>query len=663
MLGELLLAASAIAGAPAEQGVTSYPPAFFAAARPATALDLVQRLPGFSLDVGSGVRGYEGAAGNVLIDGRRPATKTDTLDSLLLRIPADRVARIDVIRGGAPGIDMQGKTVLANVILKADGGAHGLFAVAERLVDDGRSLPAVRLEGSGRLGTRSWEAGLFVGRFADTNGGDGARTRVDAAQRPLLAGSIHLQGAGIQTILTGAAETPLWGGDVRATGRINVTPFNENEVDTFSGPGAHLEHEHDDDNVSQTEFGLRFNRRFGARLGLEAVALRQDRRELAAAAFEAPGDAEDFRLDNRTSETIARAVLKFQQTAALSWEAGGEGAYNTLRSQTTFVRNGAAVALPAANVTVTETRGEAFGKAVWRASPKLTLEAGLREEGSRIAASGDVSLRKSLYFTKPRLALTWSPSDDSQVRLRVEREVGQLDFGAFVASQSLSAGVLTAGNPNLEPEKDWVSEAAFERRFAGQGAIVLTLRHAKIDDAIDRAPFGAFDAPANIGSGTRDEAILNLTLPLDRLGLAGAQLRGQSAWRRSEVTDPTTGQRRPITALHPNDWDAHFVQDLPSWKAKWGVDATGAWRETYFRFNEVELRKLETSVTVYAQWTPRADLNFRAEIDNVTGAGFKRTLDHFAGARGTAPLAFVEDRDPHFGRMFYVHMRKSLGNP
>ena len=42
-----------------EQGISVYPPSFFADARPATAYDMLSRLPGFSLDTGTGttVRG------------------------------------------------------------------------------------------------------------------------------------------------------------------------------------------------------------------------------------------------------------------------------------------------------------------------------------------------------------------------------------------------------------------------------------------------------------------------------------------------------------------------------------------------------------------------------------------------------------------------------
>jgi outer membrane receptor protein involved in Fe transport len=104
--------------AASQGGVIAYTPADFAASRPNTALDMVNRLPGFTVDVGDLVRGFAGAAGNVLIDGQRPTSKSELLTDTLARIPIDQVERIDIIRGGAAGIDMQGRTVIANVIRK-----------------------------------------------------------------------------------------------------------------------------------------------------------------------------------------------------------------------------------------------------------------------------------------------------------------------------------------------------------------------------------------------------------------------------------------------------------------------------------------------------------------------------------------------------------------
>ena len=52
------------------------------------------------------------------------------------------------------------------------------------------------------------------------------------------------------------------------------------------------------------------------------------------------------------------------------------------------------------------------------------------------------------------------------MRLRIEREVGQLNFDDFVASPSVaSTGVVVAGNPDLTPLQAWVYEATVERSF------------------------------------------------------------------------------------------------------------------------------------------------------------------------------------------------------
>src|SRR6185436_20195390 len=75
--------------AASQQGVISYTPADFASARPNTALDMINRLPGFTLIAGDQVRGFAGAAGNVLIDGQRPTSKTDNLQDILARVTID----------------------------------------------------------------------------------------------------------------------------------------------------------------------------------------------------------------------------------------------------------------------------------------------------------------------------------------------------------------------------------------------------------------------------------------------------------------------------------------------------------------------------------------------------------------------------------------------
>ena len=53
---------------------TVYDSAFFAQFAPSSALDIVRRVPGFNLEQGNDeVRGFAGAAGNVVFNGARPS--------------------------------------------------------------------------------------------------------------------------------------------------------------------------------------------------------------------------------------------------------------------------------------------------------------------------------------------------------------------------------------------------------------------------------------------------------------------------------------------------------------------------------------------------------------------------------------------------------------
>ncbi len=659
------LATTPAAASVAQSAVVSYPPEFFADGRPDTALDMVKYLPGFSLDTGSGVRGYEGAAGNVLIDGHRPASKSEGIDSILQRVLATHVARVDVIRGGAPGIDMQGKTVIANVITKPQNGARGIFQLADQQSGDGRHFGTLRIEGSGKIGESTWEGGVNVSSFADDSYGEGQRTTTAFNGAPLLAGHVHSQGRGTQSTLTGATEGSLAGGLLRVNGRVNDQVYNSAELDSISLPDVHSDHDHQDYKKLQSEFGARYNRALGARTSMEVVALRQDQKDRYADTFTTPSDAQIFRQDTTTAETILRGVVKFQQTLKLSWEAGAEGAYNTLGNRILFSDNGAFQPLPASNVDVREKRAEGFVKSVWQPVSTITLEASLREEGSQIASSGDVTLEKSLYYTKPRLVMTWVPNANTQVRMRYEREVGQLDFGAFTASTSLVAGVVTAGNPNLEPKQDWASEIAVEQQFLGSGALTLTLRHLQITDAVDRAPIflpngDAFDAPANIGAATQTEATASLALPLDKLGLHGAKIRGDYKRRWSQVTDPTVHRPRPISGQHPEDWDFHFSQ--PIGRAIYGLDVGGGFQQRYYRFNQIEIDKRQSYVTTFWEWKPDGGLSWRIELDNLTARGFKHIYESWDGARSLLPLHSIDQRSVHPGRVFYVRLRKTFGS-
>ena len=650
----------------AAQGVTDYPPAFFADGNVSTALDMVQRLPGFTLDTGSSVRGFEGAAGNVLVDGARPTSKTDPLDQILYRIPASQVDHIEVIRGGAPGVDMQGKSVLANVVRKKTASFRGLFAIADEYAPaDGKQRQGYRLEGAGPLGPGSVEAGIRWGSYFDNGVGDGAHVHVDPTGKPLQISHVAGTGDGHQPEATAAYETSLLGGKLRVNGRLFWDHYVYQENNYYSLPAGRVETDRSPQDQAQTEVGGRYARDFGSTVQMELVGLRQTRDLKLGDSFTDGTDKADFFLRKATVETIGRAVLKYRPTPALSLEAGAETAVNTLESHTAFSQNGAAVALPAANVEVEEDRSELFAKAVWRPSPQWTVEGGLRYEVSTISSSGDVVLEKDLHFAKPRLLVAWAPGEGTQVRARIEREVAQLNFDDFVATSSLNTGVVTTGNPNLNPQQAWVGELAVEQTFWRDGQVGLSVRHYEIADATDRAPIftatSVFDGPANIGEGTKDELQFDLTLPLTRLGVKGGRLQGTSTWRRSEVTDPTTGQKREISGLRHQKWEAHFTQPIAGMNAIWGFDVDSGWRETYYRFDQVSTDKLKTWVRMFVDYKAQPHLVYRVDLRNLPSRGFRHTRHDFAGPRGANPLQATDDRDIQMGPSIYLRIRKTLG--
>ena len=350
----------------ASAAVTSYPPSAFAASRPNTALDMINNLPGFSLDTGDSVRGFGGAAGNVLIDGNRPASKTDSLDQILQRIPASDVLRIDVIRGGAPGIDMQGKTVIANVIRKTDQGLKLTTQLGGTLDPNGHLDYALRLEASKRSGDTSYEASLLAGTGADDGTGRGPRIVTNAAGQVIQTARLNSFGDGGQDKATAAVETPVLGGRLRVEGSLVASPYIFTDDDTLIDPPGR-EFERFTQTQDTGEVGLRFERPFGPKASLELYALQQFGGFASNDIFNTATDDSVFTLNKRTGESILRAVGKFNPSSDLSLETGAEGAFNWLTSRTRDSDNGQAIAIPAANVQVTELRGKAFANATWRA--------------------------------------------------------------------------------------------------------------------------------------------------------------------------------------------------------------------------------------------------------------------------------------------------------
>jgi hypothetical protein len=391
----LLFVSAAHAQAPAEQaagqapvvdanrrGVLTFEPGFFAAQRPNTALDMINRVPGFVADDGSGARGFEGAVGNILINGSRPASKNDKGTNVLGRTPANQVDHIELIRGGAPGIDMQGYGVVVNVVLKKGVSRQSILTLNAVLFDGGEDVYGGSYQFTSTNGDRSWGVTLSDSTSTSDSNGVGRNVRHDGAGRLIRDEAFINDSYGGGRSIRGNYAGPVAGGKLEATARWGVNDWRSWQE--LGSPTSFRRSASDEESTSG-ELGLTYIRPMTPGWTLESRAIHSfESFDNAYTSDEtlstAPAPQQRFTADGDSSESILRSLVRYEGVQALTIEAGGEAAYNMLDVVQAFTVGGVAVPLPSASVKVEEVRGEAFGKATWRVNPKLTLEGGLRLE-------------------------------------------------------------------------------------------------------------------------------------------------------------------------------------------------------------------------------------------------------------------------------------------
>jgi len=629
----------------AQQGVLIFNPEFFADQRPNTALDMVARVPGFSVVDGDGSRGFEGSVGNVLVNGSRPASKNDTGSSVLSRTLAAQVLRIELIRGGAPGIDMQGFAVVVNVITRSESSRQSILTLNGNLFDGGRDLFGGTWQFTAREGETTWGVTLSDGISMSDADGTGPVIRRDANGVVIRQEDFYNNQFGGGTAIRGNFATPLLGGKIDLTARYGVNDYHSLNLQT--GPAVRRENLFEDEG-SSGEFGAVYTRPLSSRLNLETRFIHQfntfegvSTSRTRIGAVDSP--EQRFVGEGDASETILRGTLRFERSPALTFESGGEVAYNMLDTEQAFTVGGAPVVLPSASVLVEELRGEAFAKGTWRMRPDLTLEAGLRLEASTITQSGDADQEKSFFFAKPRFQATWTPRPNNQFRFRFERELGQLDFGDFAASADLDEENVQGGNVDLEPEQRWITELTYERRFWEDGIVSIGLRHDEIIDAIDIIPLDmGLSAVGNIGDGTLDQLAVNILVPMDRFGFTGGRLGFRNTWNHTEVTDPTTGETRRISNLRPSQPVFTIAQDITSWKLQWGA----AYIESLYQFgydpDQTSGFRGSDYFEIWAEYKPTPTLSLRAQLNVWNDFEVERIV--YADRTPARPIAYVEQR-------------------
>ncbi|MEM7765981.1 MAG: hypothetical protein AAF253_00665 [Pseudomonadota bacterium] len=550
-------------------------PEDFARFSPQTAGDMVSQVPGFSIQGVEQSRGLGQATSNVLINGERPSGKSNDALDALGRIPASRVVRIELVDASTLGIPgLSGR--VANVITSGTG-ISGVWdwnaRFRERLEPRYNQADA---SVTGEQGDISWTVGLELegNRFGDAGPEfvfDGNDTLIETRNDDFEGSFAFIEGSlalGWKPPNGHEANVSLTYADLNFTRRLRgnrIRTDGDNIFRLFRGGEDEWNSEISGD-YALPQFGgtlklIGYYRHEDSRFNNQAIE-----RELATGDL---GDGVRFLQDFIENEAIGRAEFDWSTGPGRDWQLAVENAYNRLDAGSDFLTSAGpedfVLQDRSTPVLVDETRAEISLTHTRELTEKLSLQASLSGEYSELASEVgmDVSVQD---FVRPKgyVSATYEASENFVTTLRVDREVGQLNFFDFVSTRNINDENEEGGNRSIVPDQTWRFELELDRKYGDLGASTITLFHEEIEDLVDRILLpGGLSGAGNLDSARRSGIEIDATLQFDRFGLEGVQLELEADAQVSEVEDPLTGQDRWISQDKVSFVLAELRWDIP----------------------------------------------------------------------------------------------------
>ena len=643
-----------------------FEPAYFAQFAPRNALDMVDRIPGFSISGGNdqGQRGLGQATQNVIVNGERLSSKSESVRDQLRRIPATDVVRIEILDGNAtsiPGLTGQ----VANVVYTSNG-ASGQFewTTGFRPHNTEAQLFGGEISVIGSSGSLDYTVSL-----SNENNRFGADGPVSITDR---------DGALIESQyskLSGKFDNPKistafsydFGGDVTANLNLSYGSdfFSRKEPETaIDSAGVTRTREAlVEEDGPEYELGGDIQFPFGPG-SLKLILLERFERDNYSSSVidrlsdDSPPRGFRFEQTNGAGERIGRLEYDWKLWGA-DWQLSGEAAFNRLdrRSRLFELAPGGEfvqLAFPQGNGGVTEDRYDASLSISRSLSSTLSVQVIGAMEFSTIEQTGFAANSRSFKRPKGSFAATWKPRDDFDISVTLAKRVSQLSFGDFLASVSLNNDNQNGGNNELVPYQSYNVEIEANKTFGAWGSLKLEARKAWFEDFIDWFPLpGGGEARGNIGDADRLHLQANATINLDPLGFRGARVDLEVVKRDMNVIDPFTGLTRPFSYDQEGSFEIDFRHDVPGTDWAWGANLDHFDQAPYARRFEIG-REWEGKVfgSLFIEHKDVLGLTVRARANNLLGARdyFQRTV--FDGPRPEGAVRFEEYRSRRIGPIF-----------
>ena len=652
-------------GDDADALLQTYPPSYFEQFQPNTALDMVAQVPGFSLrGGGDGARGFGEANANFLINGRRPSTKGQDAGDLLNRIPADNVVRIELLDGASldlPGLSGQVINVVARAVDLSGSWDYAMRfeeGTSPQLLDGSVSL-------AGKTGDLGFALTLNSGQFTRTEDG----VEIFATDRLDRAGTVFEDRQEFVFIDNQRPSVSLnlsWTPESGRVGNLNARlqkPNNNSgarEIFTALTPDGETGTSEAVSGEDEVEYEISGDYAFPAGPGtLKFIGLWRDEDSDIATIFTDGVDGEVptqlvFLRDEIEEERIARTEYAFGIGEAHDVQVSAEYAFNALDSETSFTGTSFDGAVLDA-VRVEEDRFEARVSDSWTISDALTLQGSLGAEYSELGVVGDAA--RSFFRPKGFLAGSYQFDDRYTVRGRVERGVGQLNFGTFVSSRGLVDDVVTSGNDEIVPDQFWNLSVEFERTDPALFSFRVEPFYRRIEDPIDQVLFAdGTEGPGNLDSAELYGITTDATLLMDTLGVPGLRFDLEFDLRGSGIDDPLTEERRRLNSRRRYGFELEARYDIPGT----GIALTGELEDERFnrefRFEEVrQILVPEPTVDAGIIFKDVAGLQLELRVQNLTDAPIIREREvYFTDALRLGPIGQFERFERNRGRRLSI---------
>jgi hypothetical protein len=663
----LFVSLAAFAQAPAKPEARTYTPADFAQFAPRTALDMLNRVPGFAIKQEDQARGLGEATGNVVINGQRLSGKSNDVVTELSRIPAGNVERIEIVDAATlniPGLYGQ----VANVIAKSTGiSGQWEYRPEFRSYYTDPLFSRFNVSMSGTSGPVQYTLGL------DNRGnrsGAGGPTWIFDANRSLMeTRDEQWRGNYDQPRFSGrfVLDRGTSKGNLNLSySRLYFDYLESDDRTTVTGAARHrlvTEDQHGDSYEAGGDYEFDLGRGRLKFIGL-ARGNRYPDSVTVVTNFAGGGDAIGNRFDQvgTERELIGRSEYRWKANGG-EWQISGEGALNSLDNTSRLFElqpDGAydELAFAGGTAKVKEDRYQVIGSYGRSVTSSLTMKLSAGAEYSQLSEVGAGGTTRQFYRPKGELSAAWKLSPKTDVNVKLARRVGQLNFFDFLASVNLQDGNARAGNPDLVPQQSWELDVEGVRNLGTLGSATLRLYGREIDDIIDYIPIGQTgESPGNIDHATIYGIEARSTLNLDRIGWRGARLDVSGQYQQSRVKDPLTGEERPISQSLLRMGSVEVRHDVPKTDWAWGASAFYELDALNYRLTEVgRFWEGPTWGSLFLEHKNVHGLTVRAAMNNLFLADSMWDRTVYNGRR-TDSVAFVEHRHRQIGPIYSFQIR------